>query len=458
MNKRPNILLITTHDLGTHLGCYGFDPAIPSPHLDRLAAEGVRFENHFCTAPFCSPSRGSIITGRYPHANGLMGLVNLGWDIPGENKLLPAQLGEAGYQTALIGLQHVTRDPSRLGYEDVVNCGNRCRTVAPVAAERLRELARGAERPFFLEVGFFEVHRSYGDLEQLPVREEDVRPLPFLKDTPGLRADLAAFCENIRRMDESVGEVLAALESSGLAESTLVVFTTDHGIAFPRAKATLYDPGIRTTLLMRWPGGLPRGRAEPALASNVDLYATLMELAGRPLPEECDGQSLLPLLRGKAGGRESIFAEKNTDPGDIKRCLRTRTHKYVRNYSAGPLLSLPVDIEVSATRRDMGDDHLSPRPEVELYDLNTDPLETENLAGREGHRPVEEEMAAALGRLLEDTRDPILAGPVPRPEEEPGIRERNRSADSMRVRFEREARIADSLRQLREQADEGGNG
>ena len=452
MADRPNILLITTHDLGTHLACYGFDPGIPSPNLDRLAADGVRFENHFCTASFCSPCRGSINTGRYPNCNGLMGLVNLGWDIPdADNRFLAAELGAAGYRTTLVGLQHTAKDPSRLGYDEVIRCGNRCRQVAPAAIKHLGELAgRENVKPFFMEVGFSEVHRSYGDLEQLPVSEEDVRPLPFLKDTPGLRADLAAFYENIRRMDESVGQILSALDSTGLAENTLVVFTTDHGIAFPRAKGTLYDSGIRTTLLMRLPGSLPAGRVRTAMTSHVDIYATLLDFAGRTLPENCQGRSLRPLLQGdEEGGREFIFAEKNTDPTDIKRCLRTRTHKYIRNYTDGPLLALPGDIEVTPSRRDMGDDHLAPRPPVELYDLVDDPLETENIAGREEHRELEQAMAARLQQLLEDTCDPVLTGLPSRPEAEAGIRAQNRSEEGVQKRRDREAAVARALEKLR---------
>ena len=348
MDKRPNILLITTHDLETHLGCYGWDPALPSPNLDRLAAEGVRFENHFCTAPYCSPSRGGIITGRYPHVNGLMGLVNLGWDIPDSNAFLPAELKRAGYDTALYGLQHVAEDAGRLGYDHVSERGTYgCRAVAPMVVDHLKRLSARPSRPFFIEVGFSEVHRRFGGLEQLPVREEDVCPLPYLKDTPGLRMDMAMFYENIRRMDRAVGEILDALSASGLAGNTLVIFTTDHGIAFPRAKATLYDTGIRTTLLMRWPNGMKGGRTITALLSNVDMFPTLMEIANGSPPEGCDGQSFLGVLEGDcAEGRSAVFAEKNTSRDDIKRCIRTNRYKYIRNYSEGPQLLLPTDMSM----------------------------------------------------------------------------------------------------------------
>lgn len=454
MNELPNILLITTHDLGTHLGCYGWDPALPTPHLDRLAAEGVRFENHFCTAPYCSPSRGSIITGKYPHVNGLMGLVNLGWDIPDANVFLPELMNRAGYETALLGFQHVASDPARLGYHHIGKRGDyACRMVAPEAVGFLERRPRNPQRPFFVEVGFSEVHRPYGNLEQIPVREENIRPLPFLKDTPGLRMDMAMFYENIRRMDQATGSILEALKRRGLKENTLVVFTTDHGIAFPRAKATLYDPGIRTTLLIRWPEGIQGGRSIASLVSNVDLFATLVEIAHSSLPDGCNGQSFLHVLQGEGvEARTAIFAEKNTSPDDIKRCIRTATHKYIRNYDTGPKLCLPTDIEPSATRRDMGDDHLSPRPEVELYDLEDDPWEQKNLAGVEIYSTVEKDMSARLERVLRETQDPVLYGPIPRPQREVDIMTQIWHPDAVRRDLENEAELHRVYERLRAEA------
>ena len=439
MDSLPNIIKITPHDLGTHLGCYGWDPGIPSPHLDRLASEGVRFENHFCTAPFCSPSRGSVITGKYPHVNGLMGLVNLGWDMPDTNTFLPQIMQSAGYETLLFGTHHVINDVSRLGYDHIQGLPDgQCRTVVPEVVHHLRQMKGHRQRPFYLDVGFVEVHLPYNHLEKIPVPEDAVEPLPFLQDTPGLRKDQAMFYENIRRMDESVGQVIQCVDSLGLSENTVIVFTTDHGIAFPRAKATLYDPGIRTTLLMRWPQGLKGGQVVQELVSNVDLFATLVDIANGSVPKDCNGQSFLPLLRGDPfEARTEIFAEKNTSPMDLKRCIRTEQHKYIRNYCQGPQLALPVDIECMATRRDLGDSHLTPRPTVELYDLKRDPWEQKNLAGLEAHQAVEQEMSDRLLRILEETHDPILSGAIERPPREAEIFERLFAPEAVKQREKR---------------------
>ncbi len=412
--KRPNVLIVITHDLGTRLGCYG-ETSVRTPALDDLAAEGARFGRHFATACFCSPSRGAIFTGKHPHVNGLMGLVNLDWDLPEGNRTLAQMLGASGYETYLFGMQHEVKDVRQLGFQHLPerSIGAGCQVVAGQVAEFLRSRDR-AGSPFYARVGFFEVHRPWEKYEAGDPGE--VRVPPYLADTPGARQDVAMFHGAIRAMDAAVGSILVALEAAGLRNNTLVVFTTDHGIAFPRAKATLYDPGIRTALLVRWPEGFTGGRVHDELLSNVDLLPTVLEATGTPLPDDLSGRSFLPLLQGgDYQPNAEVFAEKNTSPGDIKRCIRTARFKYIRNYDEGPLLALPTDIEASLTRRDMGDQHLAARPEVELYDLRTDPLEMSNLAGQPDQADIEADLAARLQDFQESTNDPVLCGLIERP-------------------------------------------
>ena len=423
---RPNILLIIVHDLGTRLGCYG-EPSVQTPAVDALAGEGVRFVNHFCTAPFCSPSRGAIFTGKHPHSNGLMGLVNLGWDLPQSNTTLAQVLASAGYETFLFGLQHEVKDPNRLGsyFQHVSerSLGRSCDQVTPLVVDFLNARSKENARPFYARVGFSEVHRPYEHYEADD--PESVTVPPYLEDTPGARQDFAMFHGSIRCMDEAVGNILEALECSGLSPNTIVVFTTDHGIAFPRTKATLYDPGLRTALIVRWPKGITGGRTIRALISNIDLLPSLLDAVEISVPAEVQGRSFSGLLCGSAYvPNEQIFAEKNTSPDDIKRCIRTERYKYIRNYSEGPLLKLPSDIEVSLTRRDMGDAHLASRPPVELYDLEADPLELHNLASRPEMKKVENELASRLDTFLQETGDPVLRGPIQRPPEEAEILQR----------------------------------
>ena len=435
---RPNILLIMVHDLGAHLGCYGV-PGVPSPRLDHFACEGVRFGQQFCSAAFCSPSRGAILTGKYPHANGLMGLVNLGWDLPAANVTLDQALGRAGYETYLFGLQHEVKDVERLStlFDHVSDrtAGSACETVADQVTDFLGQARGDACPPFYARIGFSEVHRPY---ERYPAAAADSVTVPaHLQDTPGARQDLAMFHGAVGAMDTAVGRILDALEAAGRRDNTLVIFTTDHGIAFPGAKATLYDAGLRTALLMRWPTGFVGGRTCDAMLSNTDLLPTVLQAVDASVPDGVMGHSFWPLLTETPyTPHERIFAEKSTQPDDLKRAVRTRRHKYIRNFDPGPVLALPTDIEISLTRRDMGDTHLAPRPPVELYDLAADPLERDNLAGRPEHADIERALAAELGRFLSDTADPVVAGTIERPPEEAEIVARNQER-VRRIRQER---------------------
>ena len=272
----PNIVIVITHDTGRHLGTYGRRVATPS--LDRLAAEGVLFEQAFCPAPQCSPSRASLLTGLMPHRHGLIGLAHRGFRLHPDalQRTLPRLLGDAGYRTHLFGFQHEAADPHELGYQQVVQpppTGSRphlCRDVAPAAAEIL---ASRPKEPFFAMVGFEETHRPF---EPTDTSLDDIQVLDFLPDTPVVRRDIADLEEAVRQADAAIGQLLTALDRSGLADRTLFIYTTDHGIAFPGAKGTLFDPGIEIGLVARGPGGFSGGRRLPGLASNVDLFPTIL--------------------------------------------------------------------------------------------------------------------------------------------------------------------------------------
>jgi len=417
-SERPNILMVISHDQGRRLGCYG--APVRTPNLDKAAADGVVFTNYFCTAAQCSPSRGSIITGRFPHNNGLMGLAHIGWEFnPGE-KTLPMYLNEAGYITHLFGLQHESADLARLGYQHLhLHEGSgAARAAAQDVMAFLHQAATEQSQPFFAMVGTVEPHRPY----QRPGYPADdpaqVQPLAYLPDKPGVREDIAGLNGLIAVVDEAVGEILAALEQTGLAENTLFMFTTDHGIAMPRAKGTCYDPGIETALITRWPARFPRGVRRDQLLVNTDLLPTLLELVGCEIPGNLDGRSFLPLIAGAPYmPRDHIFIEMTWhDKYNPMRGIRTHTHKYIRNFGDRPLVFLPLDIYLGRAGEETRDEFYScSRPEEELYDLRNDPLEQRNLASDPAYRPVLEDLRRRVQEWMESTRDPLLAGPVAPP-------------------------------------------
>jgi arylsulfatase A-like enzyme len=417
MDGRPNILFLICHDLGRHLGCYG--RGIDTPNLNRLAAEGVRFTEYFCTAPQCSPSRASIMTGQYPHTNGVMGLQGKGWQLRDDAVTLPKALAAAGYETHLFGFQHEHPDSFALGYQYEAEGFHRgqgasyeARRVAPKLCAFLREKR---EKPFFVSAGVFEPHIPYIKGPTPLSAWRRVEPLPFLPDHPAVRQDTAELHQSVVELDRHMGTILDTLDETGLAESTLVIFTTDHGVDFPRAKCSLYDPGIATALLMRWDGVLPKNRAVSELLSNIDLMPTILELAGCPVPESVQGVGFRGLLAGGAyQPRDCIMAEHTYHSAyNPMRCLRTHRYKFIRNFEPKPRNIDPNSYWQTCA----GADYLrpvfaAPPPERELYDLAADPHEQNNLIGRYGYKETGEALEARLLAWMAETGDPLLLGPV----------------------------------------------
>ncbi|MEV0669048.1 sulfatase [Mycobacterium sp. NPDC050441] len=404
--QRQNLLIVHWHDLGRYLGVYGH-PDVASPHLDRLAAEGILFTRAHATAPLCSPSRGSLFTGRYPQSNGLVGLAHHGWEYRAGVRTLPHFLAESGWHTALFGMQHETSQPANLGYDEFDVSNSFCEYVVEQATAWLTAPPR---QPFLLTTGFFETHRPYPRDRYEPAEADDVAVPDYLPDTSEVRDDLAEFYGSIAVADAKVGELLDTLAATGLDESTWVVFMTDHGPALPRAKSTLYDAGTGIAMIVRPPRGsgiAPRRYDE--LFSGVDLLPTLLELLGVEIPDEVEGLSHASNLTANpvetAEIRSEVYTTKTYhDSFDPIRAIRTKEYSYIENYAARPLLDLPWDIADSPSGRALGDTVLNPRPGRELYDLVADPTESNNLLAPDATDKAEA-IADDLALLLNDWRE-----------------------------------------------------
>ena len=403
--RRDNVLLVHWHDLGRYLGAYGH-PDVSSPRLDRLAAEGILFTRAHATAPLCSPSRGSLFTGRYPQTNGLVGLAHHGWEYRAGVRTLPHILSESGWYTALFGMQHETSYPSKLGFDEFDVSNSYCEYVVEHAS---RWLAEPRKQPFLLTAGFFETHRPYPRERYHPAAAEDVAVPDYLPDTADIRQDLAEFYGSIAIADAAVGQVVDTLDEMGLNESTWVIFMTDHGPALPRAKSTLYDAGTGIALIVRPPRST---RIEPQvydeLFSGVDLLPTLLELLGLEVPGEIDGLSHAGNLGMPPQHVEAVRTEVYTtktyhDSFDPIRAIRTKEYSYIENYASRPLLDLPWDIAESAPGRVVEPLVHAPRPPRELYDLIEDPTESRNLLSGDVTDKAEA-IANDLALLLDDWR------------------------------------------------------
>ncbi|TDO10016.1 arylsulfatase A-like enzyme [Mycobacterium sp. BK086] len=407
--SRDNLLIVHWHDLGRCLGAYGF-PGVSSPRLDQLAAEGIVFTRSHATAPLCSPSRGSLFTGRYPHSNGLVGLAHHGFEYRAGVRTLPHILHEHGWYSALFGMQHETSFPARLGYDEFDVSNSYCEYVVERAQEWLTESAPiDSHTPFLLTAGFFETHRPYPRERYEPADTADVDVPDFLPDTPEVRGDLAEFYGSIAVADAAVGRLLDTLSDTGLDNDTWVVFLTDHGPAFPRAKSTLYDAGTGIATIIRPPRRLASTPlVYDQLFSGVDLLPTLLELLGITPGADIEGLSHAGNLLARQGNtievRDHVYTEKTYhDSYDPIRAIRTKKHSYIENYAHRPLLDLPLDIEESPSGQAVEPFINGPRPARELYDLEADPTESTNLLETDDTAEAEK-IAEALAIRLDEWR------------------------------------------------------
>lgn len=412
-SQTPNILYLHSHDTGRYLQPYGH--AVPTPNLQRLASEGVLFRRAFSCAPTCSPSRAALLSGQFAHQCGMIGLAHRGFAMNDYKKHILHTLRGAGYHSVLGGLQHIAAKPDAIGYDELLRAkSNRAADVAPAAVEFLN---RKPTRPFFLDVGFFETHREFPE----PTAADDPRftlPPSPIPDTPATRADTAAYHASARLLDQGVGQVLEALARNGLAENTLVISTTDHGIAFPSMKCNLTDSGFGVSLILRGPGAFRGGKVCDAMVSHIDLYPTLCDTLQIQPPSWLEGKSFLPVLRGERPEvNDEVFAEVSYHASyEPKRAVRSQRYKYIRRYGDRATPVLPnCDDSPSKSLWLEHEWRQQTLPREQLYDLVFDPGEHHNLAIDAASAKALDEMRGRLDRWMTRTADPLLKGFVPAP-------------------------------------------
>jgi N-sulfoglucosamine sulfohydrolase len=452
---RPNIVMIVADDHGTDaLGCYG-NPVVRTPHLDALAADGTRFTHAFCTTASCSPSRSVILSGQQNHRNGMYGLQHDHHHFQSFDgvKGLPVLLGGAGYRTARIGKFHVAPE-SVYAFQTVLSAGaaNDPATIgrSPVEmAARTRGFIEDPDpRPFFLYFASDDPHRAnavlpdgrptfdtypepnsfgnrpagYPGIDPVRYRPADVRVPAHLPDTPASRAELAEYYQAVSRLDQGVGRLIALLKAAGQYEHTLILYLSDNGAAFPGAKTTLYEPGMRLPLIVRAPGRRQPGAVQDAMVTWADLTPTLLDVAGAaPDPARFDGRSFRAGLDGaRLPGWDTVFASHTFHEVTLyypMRVVRTRRHKLIVNLASELPFPFALDLVksptwISATRaggRTYGRrtlDAFLHRPRFELYDLEQDPDEVTNLAESPAHAELRDTLVSRLQEFQTATKDP----------------------------------------------------
>jgi N-sulfoglucosamine sulfohydrolase len=445
-SHQPNILWISAEDLSPDLGSYG-DSYARTPNLDKLASQGVRFANAFSSAPVCAPSRSAIITGMYPTTIGSHHMRSKAVP-PSYVRAFPEYLRAAGYYCT---------NNSKTDYNfEAPPSHTPPITIWAESSRTAHWRNRAPGQPFFSVFNLTVTHES-----QIRTSSEDfakntaaLKPEdrhdptkailpPYYPDTPIVRNDWARYYDLITAMDLQVAAILKQLEADNLADSTIVFFWGDHGRGLPRGKRWVYDSGIRVPLIVRWPGKTQPGTVREDLVSLMDLGPTMLSLAGIPIPKHMQGQAFLG--DQQAPSRQHVFAHRDRmdEAYDMIRAVRNQRYKYIRSFFPGrPYAQHIAYMEEMPTMQEMRrvyKDHcnaLSPnygkamtpaqalfflpeKPEEELYDINRDPHETENLANSPEHQPMLRKMRSVLEQWRKETNDLGLV-----PEQE--LRERMR--------------------------------
>ena len=372
------------------------------------------FTNYFCSAAQCSPSRASMFSGLMPHRNGMIGLAHRGFKLKKDIPYLPGILRDNGYKTFLFGVQHEIQSGKQeeLGYQNFLTAETKfCNDICGVFCKFLEECP---PEPFFASVGVVETHQRYPIVENPP---GNLKIPGFLPDCIEVKKDIAGLNIFVQRVDETIGRIISTLEKTGKIDNTLIIFTTDHGIAMPGAKATLFDPGIEIFLIMKGPG-IPERKKLECLSSNVDLVPTILDYLGIKIPDNIDGVSLMPVVKdGKKQIRECIYTELTYHAGyDPMRSIRTNKYKYIRSFEVRPFY-FPVNVDASFSKglfKQMGYfDRL--RPFEFFFDLEKDPLERKNLINDPEYRVIIDGFRKQLISNMKKTKDPLVLGPVPLP-------------------------------------------
>jgi arylsulfatase A-like enzyme len=414
----PNFIVFIADDAAWNdCGPYG-NNKIKTPNINQLAEEGVVFNNAFLTTSSCSPSRCSILTGRYPHSTGA---AELHMPLPANQLLFAGELQKAGYYTALAGKYHI--GPERAEFDTIYG-------GTPSGCEFWVEALqnRPKNKPFFLWLAALDPHRAYQpNAIPEPHKPEDVIVPPYLPDNDSTRKDLALYYDEISRMDSYIGQVMAELKNQGADENTLVIYMTDNGRPFPRAKTRMYDSGIKTPFIVRWPDKISKGTSD-ALVSSIDIAPTFCELAGAGISPTYQGVSFAPVLEDySAQTRNYIAGEHNWhDYQAHERAIRNHQYLYIRNAFPELNASPPADAVGSITYQEMIkryktgelketqlDCFIEPRLEEELYDVVNDPYQLTNLAENPNYKKALIAMQKLLDDWIVEFSDQIPESPTP---------------------------------------------
>lgn len=412
----PNIILIIGDDISwDDLGAYG-NPLIKTPNIDALARHGMKFTGVFLTSSSCSPSRTSILTGRYPHNTGA---AELHAPLPEHLTYFPELLQKKGYYTALAGKWHEGPATKRAYDTLLIDPKQNGEGGEEQWVSLLQN--RPKDKPFFFWLAPLDAHRPWSS-ETVGHRhnpDTEIAVPPTLVDDAETRRDLKAYYDEIARIDHYLGLLKKELESQQISDNTIIIFMADNGRAFPGSKTRLYDRGIKTPFLVSWPAGIRSGQTCESLISSIDIAPTLLQLAGAKPAAPIQGQSFAKLLTSPMQPfRNYIFSEHNWhDYEAYERGIRTKDFLYIVNKRPQLDNGGPIDANQSPSAKALqafprerltklqSDALLLPRPMEEFYVLKKDPLQQNNLAGKSAYAKQQEELKRVLANWQSQTND-----------------------------------------------------
>ncbi|MFC4870713.1 sulfatase [Negadavirga shengliensis] len=413
----PNMVMIIADDIGwDDMGCYG-NQVVKTPNMDRMALEGVRFDNFYLTTSSCSPSRTSIISGRYPHNTGA---AELHTPLPESILTFTQVLKEGGYFTAQSGKWHMgpaARNSFDLIYDkrEEIGDGGEDKWLAT-----LQE--RPKEKPFFLWLAALDAHRPWGPNDFSGMHDPEAIQVPvYLADAPDTRSDLAKYYDEIARFDYFVGKVEEELEAQGVLDNTVIFILSDNGRPFPRSKTRMYDSGIKSPLIVKWPKGITEaGAVSTSMVSSVDLAPTFLDLAGLDIAGDFQGKSFLSVIeKPDLPFRKYVFAEHNWhDHEAYERMVRTDHYMYVLNLRPSLSNTGPADSNASPSYRDLkrlrdkgrlnaaqADVFMQPRPFEEFYHCERDGEQLLNQASLKKYENELDHLRQVLAQWRAETHD-----------------------------------------------------
>lgn len=420
--ERPNVLFIVSEDNSEQIGCYG-ETRVHTPNLDGLAETGVRYDRAYVPYSVCSPSRAAFLTGLYTRQTGHIGLATHRFSFYKDFKTMPAYLRETGYFTGFIGKTHV--NPASVVEDHIdfrgVKSANFSNThsIEDYAREArtIFEKAKKAGKPFLAILNYSDAHRRFigtskAGYPTVNVEGATAEPLPWIGvDTPRLRVEMRNYLNCMNRLDEGIGMVLADLEGLGMRKETLVIYVADHGADFPRGKTTCYEGGVKVPLIINYPKRFPSGHAESALVSTLDILPTILREVGVDLPEELMGMPLQSLHDGTAEWRNYIHSFNTGSSANILHLsfgICDERFKLIHNPVRATNTAGISRYENTPIPKSLWDrDYIDP-PEWELYDLNADPCEFNNLANDPQYSEKKDELVAAMREFQEEIDDPFL--------------------------------------------------